>query len=229
MRMRLVSVTDTSRTATFLTELSLYRLIGMSRKPFARPFQKWVAKMMKELRLNGKYEFERHLAEVEVLHAGAIEANKAEATRALEVVKAEAAEALEAATAKVEEATRLVSDREEELRRYKTKTYEEVPKLDHVYINKENAELSSPNHKIGKTINPSKREAQLNTGSAQGSRIIYQRATLNAKVIEDIVHVAQRRYHVGTIGGVEHAVNNVIDVARMDWCQADQRAYKDII
>ena len=47
-----VSSTDTSagtRQATFLTELGLYRLLGMSRKPLARPFQKWVAGVVKEL------------------------------------------------------------------------------------------------------------------------------------------------------------------------------------
>ena len=108
---------------------------------------------------------------------------------------------------------------EEELHRLKTKTYEEVPKLDHVYICKEVAELSSQTHKVGKAIDTKKRESQLNTGSAQGTRIIYERSTLNAKVVEDMVRVAQRRYHIGTIGGTEHYTNeiehsvNVIDVA----------------
>ncbi len=47
----------------FLTEIGLYRLLGMSRKPLARPFQKWVAKTIKEIRLTGKYELERTLNE----------------------------------------------------------------------------------------------------------------------------------------------------------------------
>lgn len=34
----------------FLTEVGLYRLIGMSRKPLARPFQRWVAAVIKEIR-----------------------------------------------------------------------------------------------------------------------------------------------------------------------------------
>ena len=54
-----VSSTDSigrHQTIIFLTELGLYRLLGMSRKPFARPFQKWVAKVVKEIRLTGKYE-----------------------------------------------------------------------------------------------------------------------------------------------------------------------------
>jgi prophage antirepressor-like protein len=35
-----VGLTDINRNATFLAELGLYRLLGMSRKPIARPFQK---------------------------------------------------------------------------------------------------------------------------------------------------------------------------------------------
>ena len=45
----------------FLTELGLYRLLGASRKPFARPFQKWVAKVVKQIRLTGMYEMEQRL------------------------------------------------------------------------------------------------------------------------------------------------------------------------
>lgn len=41
---------------TFLTEIGLYRLLGMSRKPIARVFQKWVCNTIKEIRINGKYE-----------------------------------------------------------------------------------------------------------------------------------------------------------------------------
>jgi anti-repressor protein len=54
-----VSSTDTNRSATFITELGLYRLLGMSRKPFARPFQKWVARVVKEIRLTGKFEADK--------------------------------------------------------------------------------------------------------------------------------------------------------------------------
>lgn len=45
----------------FLTETGLYRLLGMSRKPMARKFQKWIATVIKEIRLNGKYELEKSL------------------------------------------------------------------------------------------------------------------------------------------------------------------------
>ena len=50
-----------NRTIQFLTEIGLYRLLGVSRKPFARPFQKWVAKVVKEIRITGKYEMEQRI------------------------------------------------------------------------------------------------------------------------------------------------------------------------
>jgi prophage antirepressor-like protein len=43
---------------TFITEIGLYRLLGMSRKPIARTFQKWVCQVIKEIRKNGKYELQ---------------------------------------------------------------------------------------------------------------------------------------------------------------------------
>ncbi len=45
----------------FLTEFGLYRLLGMSRKPIAKKFQRWVSTVIKEIRLNGKYELENQL------------------------------------------------------------------------------------------------------------------------------------------------------------------------
>ena len=45
----------------FLTELGLYRLLGASRKPCARPFQKWVAKVVRDIRQTGKHETELRL------------------------------------------------------------------------------------------------------------------------------------------------------------------------
>jgi prophage antirepressor-like protein len=38
-----------SQSATFLTELGLYRLLGQSRLPVARPFQKWVATVVRRV------------------------------------------------------------------------------------------------------------------------------------------------------------------------------------
>ena len=49
------------QTTMFLTELGLYRLVGASRKPCARHFQKWVAQVVKEIRMTGKYELEQRI------------------------------------------------------------------------------------------------------------------------------------------------------------------------
>lgn len=59
---KVVSLTYTSsglQNAIFLTEDGLYRLLGKSRKPIARPFQKWMIKVLKELRINGIYELKK--------------------------------------------------------------------------------------------------------------------------------------------------------------------------
>lgn len=59
-----VSTTYTSmgeRDVTFLTELGLYRLLGMSKKPIARTFQKWVYNTIKEIRTKGHYELSQEI------------------------------------------------------------------------------------------------------------------------------------------------------------------------
>jgi prophage antirepressor-like protein len=53
-----------SQDVLFLTEIGLYRLLGMSRKPIAKKFQKWVANIIKEIRINGKYKLECQLKDV---------------------------------------------------------------------------------------------------------------------------------------------------------------------
>jgi prophage antirepressor-like protein len=67
----------------FLTEVGLYRLLNRSNKPIARDFQKWVAKVIKNIRLTGKYELEKQLIEkdkiieeTEVNHKLEIKTNK---------------------------------------------------------------------------------------------------------------------------------------------------------
>jgi len=50
---------------SFLTEKGLYKLLFKSRKPIANQFQDWVCDVIKEIRLNGKYELEKKLIEQE--------------------------------------------------------------------------------------------------------------------------------------------------------------------
>lgn len=42
----------------FLTEFGLYKLLGMSRKPFAKEFNKWVYNVIREIRLTGQYQLD---------------------------------------------------------------------------------------------------------------------------------------------------------------------------
>jgi prophage antirepressor-like protein/regulator of replication initiation timing len=45
----------------FLTEKGLYQVMFTSRKPIAKKFKNWVCEVIKEIRLNGKYELEKQL------------------------------------------------------------------------------------------------------------------------------------------------------------------------
>lgn len=48
---------------TFLTEKGLYQVLFTSRKPIAKQFKNWVCQVIKEIRLNGKYELEKQITE----------------------------------------------------------------------------------------------------------------------------------------------------------------------
>lgn len=58
---------------TFLTEIGLYRLLGMSRKEEARIFQKWIYNVVKELRLNGVYELNNQIQDDRLMNEKKIE------------------------------------------------------------------------------------------------------------------------------------------------------------
>ncbi len=46
---------------TFLTEKGLYQVLFTSRKPIAKTFKNWVCEVIKEIRINGKYDMENQL------------------------------------------------------------------------------------------------------------------------------------------------------------------------
>jgi prophage antirepressor-like protein len=54
-----------SQQVTFLTEKGLYKVLFKSRKPIAEKFQNWVCEVIKELRLNGVYDLQKQLSQVE--------------------------------------------------------------------------------------------------------------------------------------------------------------------
>ena len=54
-----------SQQVTFLTEKGLYKVLFKSRKPIAEKFQNWVCEVVKEIRLNGVYDLQKQLLQVE--------------------------------------------------------------------------------------------------------------------------------------------------------------------
>jgi prophage antirepressor-like protein len=54
-----------SQQVTFLTEKGLYKVLFKSRKPIAEKFQNWVCEIIKEIRLNGVYDLQKQLLQVE--------------------------------------------------------------------------------------------------------------------------------------------------------------------
>lgn len=54
-----------SQQVTFLTEKGLYKVLFKSRKPIAEKFQDWVCEVVKEIRLNGVYDLQKQLLQVE--------------------------------------------------------------------------------------------------------------------------------------------------------------------
>lgn len=49
---------------TFLTESGLCEIMFRSRKPIAKQFKKWVCEIIKEIRLNGRYEVEQRIKDI---------------------------------------------------------------------------------------------------------------------------------------------------------------------
>ena len=73
-----VSITDSigrEQNVSFLTELGLYQLLFISRKPVAKIFKKWVCEVIKEIRLNGVYDLQKQL-EKQKIEMKLLEQNK---------------------------------------------------------------------------------------------------------------------------------------------------------
>lgn len=50
---------------TFLTEQGMYKLLMRSRKPIAKPFQKWVFKVIKDIQKTGRYEMQTKIDDMQ--------------------------------------------------------------------------------------------------------------------------------------------------------------------
>jgi prophage antirepressor-like protein len=62
-----VQIVDTKggpQEVIFLTEKGLYQVLFTSRKPIAKKFKNWVCELIKEIRLNGKYELKKQLIDI---------------------------------------------------------------------------------------------------------------------------------------------------------------------
>ena len=201
---KVVSISDTlggKQKTMFLTEVGLYRLLGMSRKPFARPFQKWVAKVVKEIRTTGKYELQKAMDQKDQ--------NMKEKMLEIEAMVATTQLAIEEQKQIALEQTIQAHLAIEELNRLKNKTYEEVLKYEKVYINQSAAELHREVHKLGKSIDEKKRASQFNTAHPDGTLMLFTQDTSNAYLVEKVVAYALKKYNIGCNGGKEFYNNQL--------------------
>ena len=102
---------------------------------------------MRDIRQKGRYELHEALTN----QAATIQLSKL----AIESEREISAKALADAAANqlaLEKVQAMADAAAAELERFRTKKYEEIPKYDHVYINKEVAELHSDRHKLGKAM-----------------------------------------------------------------------------
>ncbi len=58
---RIMDIMGRKQETTFLTEKGLYKLLFKSRKPIAKQFTDWVCEVIKEIRLNGRYQLEQKI------------------------------------------------------------------------------------------------------------------------------------------------------------------------
>ena len=171
------------QTAAFLTELGLYRLLGMSRKPIARPFQKWVAQVIKEIRLKGMYDMQLKLAQ----RAAALALKDAEATEAKSAL-------LERTTVASELRDRLElveTERDHLVGKFRKKQFQLG---DTVYI-RQNISIPAQRRpcRVGGTGNLRSRDTSYKCHDPR-SRFTHTRKCHNWKVLEKAVHVMLRAY-----------------------------------
>ena len=58
---QVISTSGGNQEVSFLTEKGLYKILFRSRKPIAEEFQNWICDIMKDIRLNGKYQLEKEI------------------------------------------------------------------------------------------------------------------------------------------------------------------------
>ena len=144
---------------------------------------------------------------------------------ALAIHAAEASEAkqhAEDAKQQAEDAKQIAASQAVELERYRSKTYEEVPKLEEAYVFKDFAHLHVDIFKTGiagtATSDSKKREQNLNTALAAGGKMINVIKAHSAAVAEKVWQVTLKRYHYHGEHyqcRLEHLVNTMDAVCTM--------------
>lgn len=107
------------------------------------------------------------------------------------------------AFALVDEQKAIVLARDEELQGM-VESYVRVMKHESVYINKAASELHRNAHKLGMTLDPKKRQSQMNNAHANGTKNVFVQKTSNSRLVEMIVANSIKRYNIGGVGGNEH-------------------------
>jgi prophage antirepressor-like protein len=155
-----------------LSEMAVYKFLMRSQKKEAEPFQKWVASILKTIRLEGRYELpsssQKLLTDAETARVAA------EAAR----VAAEK----EAADAKAA----LIKEREEKeslKRRLKNKHQ----KGQTVYIARNPADRERELYKIGHSKDVCKRSGQYSTSMPDGVDMVHCVKTCDANLVERVV------------------------------------------
>lgn len=118
------------------------------------------------------------------------------------------------ALALMEEQKALVQAKDAELRKLH-QPYIEVLQLEHVYINKASSEMHRNAHKLGMAVDEKRREAQLNTAHANGTKNVFVHKTSDCKLVESIAANSIKWYNIGGIGGTEHYSCNLEHTATM--------------
>lgn len=174
----------------FLTEVGLYRLLGISRKPLARPFQKWVARTIKEIRQMGRYELETN-------------------NNALQKAQEESQEALE-----LERQARRSA--EEEAASLKAKLASKYLPGQQLYVIRNNADSDRDLYKLGTTKDLSKRMVNYNTAFPDGGTVLHCVKCFDSFTCEKIVGRALEPYryrsewYMCDISIITHAMDAVV-------------------
>lgn len=166
----------------------------MSRKPLARPFQKWVAKTIREIRLTGKYELERSLNE-----------ERDKGKRALDAGQLALEEERNARVAAEEKAVQL-----------QAKLAGKYAPGQQIYVLMNPADANRNLYKLGRTRDLSKRIGNFKTSMPDGCLIMYTVNCIDSIACERAVgkalekYLYNREWYQCELSIIVHAMNTAV-------------------